>query len=112
MLKSIIPPAVGLAIGLGLFGASADASETLDGRVLWERAEGPTGKSCASCHSPLEETMRGRAATYPKFIAAMDREVTLEQRINGCRRKALGVEPWAPDAPELEAVAELLRSLD
>ncbi|MTW21338.1 hypothetical protein GJ668_09515 [Allochromatium palmeri] len=53
-----------------------------------------------------------RAATFPKYIASLGREVTLEERINQCRQKALGAEPWAPDAPELQAVAALLKSLN
>jgi len=112
MFKSLIPPAAVLAFALGLFGPPTQAATTIDGQALWEQVEGPRNQSCSSCHTPIEETMRGRAATYPKFIAAMGREVTLEERINRCRQQALGVDPWAPDAPELHAVADLLRSLN
>lgn len=112
MFKSLIPAAAVLALGLALSGTSAQAASTPDGRALWERVEGAKGQSCASCHAPVEEAMRGRAATYPKFIEKLGREVTLEERINRCRQQALGAEPWAPDAPELRAVAELLRSLN
>ena len=112
MFKATIPPAALLALALGFVGPPTQAASPADGQALWEHVEGPAGYSCASCHTPIEATMRGRAATFPKYIASLGREVTLEERINQCRQKALGAEPWAPDAPELQAVAALLKSLN
>jgi len=57
----------------------------LDGEALWRRAEGPAGKSCASCHGEARAGMRGVAARYPAFDTARGRPVDLEGRINLCR---------------------------
>jgi L-cysteine S-thiosulfotransferase len=57
----------------------------LDGEALWQRAEGPAGKSCASCHGEAQASMRSVAARYPAFDTARGRPVDLEGRINLCR---------------------------
>ncbi len=58
----------------------------LDGAALWNRGEGAAGKSCASCHGDARTGMKGVAARYPAFAAALLRPIDLEQRINLCRR--------------------------
>src|SRR5262245_26855430 len=50
----------------------------LDGEVLWNRGEGPGGKSCASCHGDARRSMNGVAARYPAVDPVLDRPVDLE----------------------------------
>src|SRR3954447_21550332 len=58
----------------------------LEGETAWKRKAGSAGKSCADCHGGAA-TMRGVAARYPVFDAALGRPVNLEQRINLCRTR-------------------------
>jgi sulfur-oxidizing protein SoxA len=52
------------------------------GRALWSEARG--GRSCAGCHGDAALSMKGVAARYPRYDAALGRVVDLEQRINAC----------------------------
>lgn len=56
-----------------------------DGEALWQRREGSSAKSCASCHGEARTSMRGVAARYPAFSRALNRPINLQQRINECR---------------------------
>ena len=71
------------------------------GETLWRDAGVASGRSCASCHA----TMRGVAARYPAFDAAMGHPVTLEQRINHCRTLRQGEAAWGAESDELLAVS-------
>jgi L-cysteine S-thiosulfotransferase len=110
MMKSLSMPVLLIAVLVPWAGAQAE--EAVDARALWEQVEGQAGKSCASCHTPVEETMAGRAATFPKFFEKAGREVTLEERINMCRKNALGADPWNPESAEMVALVEMLRSFE
>jgi sulfur-oxidizing protein SoxA len=57
----------------------------LDGEVVWNRSEGPAGKSCAGCHGDAQHSMNGIAARYPLFDTSLGRPIDLDQRINLCR---------------------------
>ncbi len=57
----------------------------LEGETLWSRKTGAAGRACADCHGDARATMKGVAARYPAFDAALGRPVDLEQRINRCR---------------------------
>ena len=76
----------------------------LDGEALWHRADGPAGRSCASCHGEARTGMRGVAARYPAFVAALGRPADLEQRINLCRTERQGAPAWPYESKELLAV--------
>jgi sulfur-oxidizing protein SoxA len=54
----------------------------LDGEALWNKKLGNAGKACAECHGDARESMKGVAARYPAFDKALERPVTIEQRIN------------------------------
>jgi L-cysteine S-thiosulfotransferase len=69
------------------------------GEALWSAKRGAAGKACASCHGDAARSMRGVSASYPKFSAALERVVSLDERINACvsgqqRSAAL---PWESD---------------
>jgi sulfur-oxidizing protein SoxA len=76
----------------------------LDGEALWNRGEGPAGKSCDSCHGDAHASMKGVAARYPAVDAALGRPVDLEQRINLCRAEHQQTAPLPFDSAELLAL--------
>jgi len=57
----------------------------LDGEALWIRKAGAADRACSDCHGDARTSMKGVAARYPTFDAALRRPVNLEQRINACR---------------------------
>ncbi|SFU27748.1 sulfur-oxidizing protein SoxA [Polaromonas sp. YR568] len=72
-----------------------------DGEVLWNQAAGASGKACVSCHAAAQSSMRGVAARYPAFDAALGRPVTLSQRINQCRQQHQLAAPLRAESQEL-----------
>jgi L-cysteine S-thiosulfotransferase len=107
----------------------------LEGEAAWSQPVGAEGRSCAGCHGDARRSMRGVAARYPAFDAALQRPVDLRQRIAGCRQKlqtqaippgdepqALALEAYVafqsrglpmapPDDPRLEPARERGRAL-
>ncbi len=83
----------------------------LDGEALWNRGEGPAGKSCASCHGDAHASMKGVAARYPAVDAALGRPVDLEQRINLCRTERQETAPLPFDSKELLALTAFVAHL-
>lgn len=79
------------------------------GAELWGTADGEAEKSCADCHGKAEQTMRGVGATYPKFDISAGRPVSLEQRINACRRKNQKASEWHWETRELLAMTTFIR---
>jgi len=67
----------------------------LQGAQAWARPAAPGGASCAGCHGDAKQSMRGVAARYPAFDAALGRPVDLPQRIAACQ---LLVQPCVTDA--------------
>src|SRR6516165_3278026 len=76
----------------------------LDGAALWQQPEGAARKSCADCHGDAAVSMKGVAARYPAFDAALDRPLDLEQRIGRCRTERQQASPVALDSKELLAL--------
>ena len=74
------------------------------GRDLWNRAEGPDGKSCASCHGDAEASMPGVAARYPVFDSARNGLVNLEMRINAERAAHMKAPPLKYESEDLLAL--------
>ena len=72
------------------------------GEAIWNERAG-AGRSCADCHGP-PSAMRGVAARYPAFDAAVARPVTLAQRINLSRTADQGAPEFAPESDALLAV--------
>ena len=71
-----------------------------EGAAIWERPAGTSGKSCASCHGSAAASMRGVAARYPAFDAALKRPVDLRQRIDQCRVEHQRVPAFAAESQE------------
>ncbi len=64
-----------------------------DGKALWQR-------DCAGCHGDATVAMRGVAARYPAFDEALQRPVTLSERLNHYRTPPFAT-PFAPDSDAL-----------
>ncbi len=58
-----------------------------DGEAAWAARTGAAGKACADCHGRAEDSMRGVAATYPRYQPETGRVMTLGQRIGHCRER-------------------------
>jgi mono/diheme cytochrome c family protein len=76
----------------------------LDGEAIWNAKGGQSGKSCADCHGDATASMKGVAARYPAFSAALNRPVDLEQRINLSRTDDQKATAFAYESKELLAL--------
>lgn len=74
------------------------------GEKLWAKAEGSAGKACKDCHGKAEASMKGVAATYPRFDAAENRVLPLDQKINQCRTERMGAPAWKSESDPLLAM--------
>lgn len=79
------------------------------GEGLWMKVDGGAQKACSSCHGSANDTMRGKAAAYPKFDEAAGRVVNFEQQINKCREGKMQAAPWPHGSEELLAMTAYLR---
>ena len=77
----------------------------LEGGALWARKAGAAGRACADCHGDARQSMKGVAARYPAYDAALKRPVNLEQRINACRSERQQAPALAAESRELLALA-------
>ncbi len=75
---------------------------------LWETVDGTQGKSCASCHDDVEESMAGVRAGYPKWNEKAQRPFTLENAINACRTERMGADEWKWESNEMLAMTALV----
>jgi sulfur-oxidizing protein SoxA len=80
-----------------------------EGRALWDAVEGRAGKACASCHGSAADSMAGVGARYPVYHAPSGKLVSLEQRINLCRREHMQATPWDWTSDELAAMTIFVR---
>jgi len=77
----------------------------LDGEALWNRKAGTADRACADCHGAARASMKGVAARYPAFDAALGRPLDLEQRIDACRTDRQKAAPLAFESQELLALS-------
>ena len=80
----------------------------LQGETLWAKQVGAAERSCADCHGDARDSMKGVAARYPAFDAALARPLDLEQRINHCRTGHQRAEPLDWETDELLALTALV----
>ena len=71
-----------------------------DGEALWNQKVGANERACATCHANAATSMRGVAASYPRFDSAQERPLDLRQRINVCRVKHQQAPPLAAESHE------------
>ena len=77
----------------------------LEGESLWRRKTGAAPSACADCHGDARTSMKGVAARYPAFDAAVKRPVNLEQRINMCVSERQQAAPFSYESRELLALS-------
>ncbi len=85
-----------------------------EGADLWETVDGTEGKSCASCHEDLEESMAGVGSTYPRMLERDGKMVltNIENQINHCRTENMGAKAWKYDTPKMLGTTVLIRNVD
>lgn len=76
----------------------------LQGETLWAKKAGAADRSCADCHGDARAGMKGVAARYPAFDAALARPLDLEQRINRCRSEHQQAAQFAWESDDLLAL--------
>jgi len=74
------------------------------GEKLWSSPAGAKNQSCAGCHQDAKTSMLGVAARYPKVDAESGRLLDLEGRINLCRTRRMGAQPFKYESEELLAI--------
>jgi len=74
----------------------------------WNTVEGTEGKSCASCHGDVEESMAGVKATYPKWREDAGGVRSIDMEINNCRTTRMGAEPWKLTKGKMTAMNALI----
>jgi L-cysteine S-thiosulfotransferase len=80
------------------------------GETAWSSAD--DGKSCQECHGAGKNNALKRvAAGYPKYVAAAQGVITLQTRINLCRKNQLGLSPLAENDPRMIGLTVYLRWL-
>ncbi|MCB8837200.1 sulfur oxidation c-type cytochrome SoxA [Aurantimonas sp. VKM B-3413] len=70
------------------------------GEEIWNTVEGAAGKSCATCHGDVAESMKDVGAHYPKWNAKAGKPFNLELQINQCRTEQMKAEPYKFDAQD------------
>ncbi|GAB4237813.1 MAG: sulfur oxidation c-type cytochrome SoxA [Methyloligellaceae bacterium] len=79
------------------------------GEELWSTVDGKAGKSCASCHNDAATSMRGVGAQMPKWDAKLKRPLTLEQRINLCRKENMEAKEWKWESDQMLSMTAYVR---
>lgn len=82
-----------------------------DARAAWDKVEGTEGKSCASCHGVVDESMKGVRAVYPKWNEAAGEVRTLEMQVNACRTERMGAEKLKYNSGDMVNMTALLASV-
>ena len=85
------------------------AMAAVDGALeAWNTVEGEKGKSCASCHGDVEESMVGIRAVYPKWNEKAGEVRTLAMQINDCRENQMGAEKYGYTSGDMAAMEALI----
>ena len=80
------------------------------GQELFNEVYEKSGKSCASCHGEAGETLnKAKIASYPVYREKSGKILTLQRRINNCRKRFAG-ERLETDHPDLLALETFVRN--
>lgn len=74
----------------------------------WDTVEGSEGKSCASCHGDVEDSMKGVRAVYPKWNDSAEKVYTLANQINDCRTERMGAKAYKYTGGKMAAMEALI----
>ena len=80
-------------------------------RDAWDKVEGDAGKSCASCHEDVADSMKGVRAVYPKWNETAGEVRTLEMQVNACRTGNMKAEPLDYTSTEMTSMVALISSV-
>jgi len=75
----------------------------MEGEALWQQPSGPQQQSCRSCHGPVQDSMKGVAARYPRRVN--NQLLNLEDQINQCRQTRQQQTPWKYESSPLLAMS-------
>lgn len=78
----------------------------MDGEALWQEKSQANGKSCASCHGDVKQSMRGVFATYPKIMH--QKLQNMEGQINACRTRHQHSPAFAYESKPMLALSTLI----
>ncbi|WP_104020029.1 sulfur oxidation c-type cytochrome SoxA [Roseovarius nitratireducens] len=82
-----------------------------DAMAAWDEVEGEAGKSCASCHGDVEDSMKGVRAVYPKWNETAGEVRTLEMQVNACRTENMQAEPLKYTGTDMTSMVALISSV-
>lgn len=74
----------------------------------WDTVDGSEGKSCASCHGDVADSMVGVRAVYPKWNDAAEEVRTLAMQINDCRENKMGAKKYGYTSGDMAAMEALI----
>ncbi|WP_425043500.1 sulfur oxidation c-type cytochrome SoxA [Primorskyibacter sp. S87] len=74
----------------------------------WEAVEGEAGKSCASCHDSVEDSMKGVRAVYPKWNDEREQVYTMAMQINDCRENGMKAKKWKYTGGDMASMEALI----
>ena len=78
----------------------------------WSTPATPGGKSCEDCHGGGDKNLLKRvAAAYPKYVPDLKEVITLQTRINNCRKIHLGEPAIAEEDSRMIGMTAYLRWL-
>ncbi len=78
----------------------------MDGQALWSQKDYPGTKTCLGCHGDGVQSMKGKAATFPKLVEG--RLLTLEGQINRCRVNRQGLAALAYESPAMLSLSSFV----
>lgn len=79
------------------------------GEDLWMAKEGEAGKACTSCHNSASQSMADVGTRYPAWDDKVGKPVSLEQRINICRKDNMKAKPWKWESNQLLSMTAYVR---
>lgn len=71
------------------------------GEGLWAKPRGEANAACGACHGDAAQSMKGVAARYPRYDAALKRVLNIEQRVNACVATKQRAAPLAWESEDL-----------
>ncbi len=83
------------------------------GKDLFNKVDGKAKKSCASCHtkSGPGKSLKGKAATYPKYVGMTKKVQSLQTMINYCRVNALKAKKYNLKKDKMMQMVTYIKSL-
>ncbi len=78
----------------------------MEGQVLWSKKDTPETKTCFACHGDGAQSMKGKAAKFPKLVEG--RLMTLEGQINHCRVNRQGLSALAYESSPMLSLSSFV----